>query len=118
MRGFRGCSLSVGKNKAAANRKENLLRQQSDIAVEGGKTHAIGMRGNIGDGIHLVAMKYQVLRFIEGDDVVTGQFQFFGGANGGEFRFNLRGIDAFRSFTGESKQDSAVGAMSQTSERQ
>jgi hypothetical protein len=55
---------------------------------------------------------------IEGDGVVTGQFHFFGGANGSEFRFDLVGINAFRRLTGESKQDGAVGAMSQTSERQ
>ena len=118
LRGFRGCTLIFRENKAAANRKEDPLRKQSPSLVECGKAHAIGMRNNIGHGIHLVAMKDQVLRLIESDDVVTGQLQFFGSTDHGKLGFDFRRIDALRGLTRKAKQDGAVGAMAMTGERQ
>ena len=62
-------------------------------------------------------MKNQVLRLIECDEVTTGQFQFFGGANRGEYGFNFCGIYAFRRAAGKSKKDCAVSAMAMAGER-
>src|SRR5258708_17935377 len=75
------------------------------------------MRNNFGHRIHLIAMKNQMLRLIECDEVATGQFQLFRAANRGEHGFDSRGIYTFRRLAGKSKKDSAVGAMPMAGER-
>ena len=61
--------------------------------VESRKAHAVGMRNNISDGIHMIATENQVLSFFEGDGVETWQVQGSGSTNRGErLRFDLTRI--------------------------
>src|SRR5882757_7673939 len=117
LHGFLGSTLLVRQNETATDRKEDALEKQMPILVERGKAHSVGMRNNIGHGIHLVTMKNQVLGLIERDGVATVQFQFFGGADHGEPGFYFRRIDAFRGLAGKSKQDGAVRAMAMAGKR-
>ena len=78
---MRGKTLIFRDDKASADGKEDLLRQQNSIAVECGKAHTVGVRRKISNGIHLITMKDQVLRLVEGDGVMTWQFQPSRGTN-------------------------------------
>ena len=113
-RSLRGNTLVFRNNKTTADGKENPLRKQSSFLVESRKAHAVGMRNNISDGIHLIATENQVLSFFEGDGVETWQVQGSGSTNRGEHRFDLTGIDAFRRLTGQPKEDGPISAMSMT----
>ena len=112
--GLRSSALLLSDDKTAADGKEYPLQEERAVTIECRKTHAVRVRRGTGHRIHLIAMRNQVPALIEGDGMVTRQFQGSLSSNNRELSIDLRRIDAFRGLTGQAQQDGAVGTVSQT----
>jgi len=88
-----GGTLCFGDNEAAADGVEDFVGQDGSCFVEGCEAHAVGVRGDRGVGVHLVAAEVEVGGFGEGDGLATVEQQRAGGLDGGDLCFDGCGID-------------------------
>jgi hypothetical protein len=109
-------SFGFGDDEAATDGVEDLFGELCACVVEGGEAHAVGVRGDGGVGVHLVAAEVEVLGFGEGDGLGAVECESAGGADGGDFCFDGGGVDGVGGFAEEAEEDGAVGAVTDAGE--
>src|SRR5260370_21972345 len=91
-------AFGFGDDEASADGVEDVFGEERAGGGEGGEAHAVGVRDDAGDWVHLVAMEGEVLRLNEGNRLTTEEVEGSGGADGGEPGFDLRGVYCVGSF--------------------
>ena len=109
MRGRRGLVTGVGGGIGG----KGGLCSLGEVALRDGCEGGCRLGG---DGVHLVAVKEEVLGFLERYFAATEKREALGRANGGDCLLNQGGIDGVGCFAGEAEEDGAVCAVADAGE--
>ena len=84
--------------------------------VEGPEAHAVGVRDDAGDWIHLVAVEEKMLGLEEGNSLAAEKAECSGGTDGDELGFDLRWVYGVGGFAQKAVEDGAVGTVADAGE--
>ena len=113
--GFGG-AFGFGDDEATAYGVEDFFGELCAVVVEGGEAHAVGVRGDGGVRVHLVAAEVEVLGFDEGDRLASVELKFVGAADRGDLWLDCGGIDGVGRFAEEPEEDGAVSPVADAGE--
>lgn len=111
-----GGALCFGDDEASADGVEDLFGKNGVGFVEGCEAHAIGVRDDAGGWIHLVAVEEKMSGLEEGNGFAAQKVECAGGADGGEFCFDLRWVYRVGGFAQKTEEDGAIGAVADSCE--
>ncbi len=98
-------------DESTADGKESALDENFTLRGKGGESQTVGMlRVRVGRK-HLVAMEDEIVRFIEGDRMRSGESDTPRGANGGDRGFDVFRIDGGRFVAHQPEQNRAIGGV-------
>ncbi len=108
--------LSCRQDEASAHGVKHLLGDGVAGGVEGGKAHAVGMRGGRHGvrRVHLVTVKEKIRGLRKAQRSVAAELKCVIVADGGERSFNGGGIHGIGRVTAEAQENGAVGAVPNT----
>ena len=112
---FRG-ALGLGDDEASADGVEDVFGKKGVNFVEGPEAHAVGVRDDAGDWIHLVAVEEKMLGLEEGNSLAAEKAECSGGTDGDELGFDLRWVYGVGGFAQKAEEDGAVGTVADAGE--
>ena len=101
--------LRVVDDEAAADGVERPLRQHATCAVEGSKSHGVGVKSGL-----LVAVQHDVVGQVEGDRMLAQQRQLSGCGDRGDPLGRALGVDGVRPLPRQAEGDGGNAAVALT----
>src|SRR5271170_5099891 len=113
--GFGG-TLGFGDDEASAYGVEDFCGDWSASTVVGGEAHSVGVRGDGGVGVHLVAVEEEIFGLDEGDGLLAAEVDGVCVADGCDFGFDGGGVNGVGGFAEEAEENGAVGSVAYAGE--